>query len=241
MRANGWCRACVPRIPRRCSCSSPNTAWRGIRASRLDRKSLLVQIGRVMDQVVREELLSDKVKSLARWTANALTPSFNAPRVPAAAAITPPAGPVAAGTGSPLLALVVDDSATLRLQVRNHLRQCGIACHEAEDAEQAMSRIAQQWYDLALFDVMMPGVDGYELCRRIKHDPRTRSLPVVMITSRSSPFDRARGALVGCDSYLVKPVVAESFHRAIDAALGKAFKYDRASLTARGYAGLPRA
>ncbi|HEY8049741.1 MAG TPA: response regulator, partial [Ramlibacter sp.] len=53
-------------------------------------------------------------------------------------------------------------------------------------------------------DVLMPGVDGFEACRRIK--ARRGALPVVMLTSKSSPFDRVRGKIAGCDTYLTKPV-----------------------------------
>jgi two-component system, cell cycle response regulator len=57
----------------------------------------------------------------------------------------------------------------------------------------------------------------------------------VMLTSRSSPFDRARGALAGCDTYLTKPIDLKSFYRAVDKVLLKAFKDDRALMTERGY------
>jgi len=59
-------------------------------------------------------------------------------------------------------------------------------------------------------DVMMPVMDGYQLTRAIKRDPATRAIPVVILTSRSSPFDLARGALAGCNRYLVKPVALQS-------------------------------
>ena len=81
----------------------------------------------------------------------------------------------------------------------------------------------------------MPGADGYEVCRSIKKGAYTRSTPVLMLTSRSSPFDRARGALAGCDSYLVKPITWETFFNAIDKVLAKRFRNDRVLLTARGY------
>ena len=81
----------------------------------------------------------------------------------------------------------------------------------------------------------MPGADGYEVCRNIKKNIYTRSMPVIMLTSRSSPFDRARGALAGCDSYLVKPITWETFFTAVDKTLMKSARNDRGLLTARGY------
>jgi DNA-binding response OmpR family regulator len=56
-----------------------------------------------------------------------------------------------------------------------------------------------------------------------------------MLTSRSSPFDRARGALSGCDSYLIKPITWDTFSQAVDKALMKSFRNDRAQMIARGY------
>jgi two-component system cell cycle response regulator len=60
-------------------------------------------------------------------------------------------------------------------------------------------------------------------------------MPVVMLTSRSSPFDRARGMLAGCDSYLTKPITWDEFRTALDRALLKSVRNDRSKLTARGY------
>jgi two-component system cell cycle response regulator len=60
--------------------------------------------------------------------------------------------------------------------------------------------------DCIFMDVVMPGADGYEGCREIKRQRRERALPVVMLTSKSSPFDRIRGRMAGCDAYLAKPV-----------------------------------
>lgn len=134
-----------------------------------------------------------------------------------------------------LWALVVDDSAVTREQVRGALSQLGIGCEVAETAEMAMTLLEQCHFDIALVDVVMPGADGYALCRRIRHNPVTRRMPVLMLTSRSSPFDRARGALAGCDSYLTKPITWTAFSQAIDKALLKHFHNDRVLMAARGY------
>lgn len=207
---------------------------------RLERRSVLVQIRRLLDQVVREEFQSRKVTALevakrigsaAGIVADAQRPPRSDPSTSGNThAIAPPS------LDAPLLALVVDDSAAVRAQVCAGLDRIGLRSHQAGHAEQAMSLVERHWYDLALFDVVMPGVDGYELCRRVKHDARTRRMPVLMLTSRASPFDRARGALVGCDAYLTKPIAWDRFRQAIDAALRKAFQYNPMALQARGYA-----
>jgi twitching motility two-component system response regulator PilG len=115
------------------------------------------------------------------------------------------------------------------------LRRLGINSQSAEHAEMALSMIEQCRFDIAFLDVVMPGSDGYELCRNIRRNPHARSMPVLMLTSRASPFDRARGMLAGCDHYMTKPIAWEAFSRAVDKALMKHFRHDRAQLTARGY------
>ena len=135
----------------------------------------------------------------------------------------------------PLRALVVDDSLTVRRQLEAALQQAGIQPATAENAEGALVEIGKQAFDLIFLDVVMPGIDGYELCRQIKQSAYTRRTPILMLTSRSSPFDRARGALAGCDAYLVKPISAQTFFGAVDKQLARHFQNNRALLAARGY------
>ena len=71
-------------------------------------------------------------------------------------------------------------------------------------------------YDIIFLDVVMPGVDGYEVCRRIRKNMLTKQTPVIMLTSKSSSFDRVRGAMAGCNSYLTKPVDYEKFHKVLE-------------------------
>lgn len=202
---------------------------------RLDRKTVLARIRSTLEIVVRDELQKEKVLPISAVRA---APPFETPPTarPTSSAFSGVAsGPETASAADAVRILVVDDSPAIRSQVRAGLERIGLRCDEAADSEQAMSLIQRRWYDLALFDVVMPGVDGYELCRRLKHDGRTRRLPIILLTSRSSPFDRARGALVGCDSYLVKPIAWDKFHAAIDLTLRKAFHANPSVLSARGY------
>lgn len=116
-------------------------------------------------------------------------------------------------------ALVVDDSLTVRKQLEVLLRNLGIGVDLAESGEQALHYLGQNQYDIVFLDVVLPGVDGYHLCKTIKKDKRIRATPTVMLTSKSSPFDRVRGSLAGCDAYLTKPVDAETFHAVLAAHL----------------------
>ncbi len=105
-----------------------------------------------------------------------------------------------------LRALVVDDSPTVAKQIELELRKFGVQADLAETGERGLELLGQQQYDLIFLDVVLPGTDGYQVCKEIRKNPKTKQTPVIMLTSKSSPFDRVRGSLVGCSSYLTKPV-----------------------------------
>ncbi|MGB0128912.1 MAG: response regulator [Rhodocyclaceae bacterium] len=110
-------------------------------------------------------------------------------------------------------ALVVDDSATIRKQIELALKLHDIEPTCAETGEAAMAFLDRNQYDLIFLDVVLPGdADGYQICRSIKKNKAHRSTPVIMLTGRSSTFDRVRGSLAGCDTYLTKPVENHTFN-----------------------------
>jgi two-component system cell cycle response regulator len=76
----------------------------------------------------------------------------------------------------------------------------------ASNGEQALARIAAEMPDIVLLDVMMPGMDGFEVCRRIKANPKTAHIPIVMVTALDQPSDRVTGLDAGADDFLTKPV-----------------------------------
>ena len=102
--------------------------------------------------------------------------------------------------------LVVDDDPLTRDVVGTILDLEEFEVELAEDAESAIAVLGDATdVDVAVIDVMMPGMDGFELTRRIREDPATAGLPVILLTAKGQDADRARGAEVGCDAYMTKP------------------------------------
>ena len=102
--------------------------------------------------------------------------------------------------------LVVDDSATVRAFMRAKLAPFHFDVDYAEDGETAIDMAQAKSYTCIFLDIMMPGIDGYQVCKRIKGNAATKDTAVVMLTSKSSAFDKFRGNWAGCDAYLAKPV-----------------------------------
>jgi CheY-like chemotaxis protein len=111
--------------------------------------------------------------------------------------------------------LIVDDSPSVRRQLALALQHMGIDSEGVGAAQEALDVLANRRYDLVFVDVMMPDIDGYKLTRRIKKEKTLKGIPIIILTSRSSPFDLARGALAGCNSYLVKPVSLQSLRTTV--------------------------
>jgi twitching motility two-component system response regulator PilG len=102
--------------------------------------------------------------------------------------------------------LVVDDSATVRAFMRIKLAPFHFDVDFAENGEQAVALALSKNYTCIFLDIMMPGIDGYEVCKRIKSSSSLNQPAVVMLTSKSSLFDKFRANWAGCDAYLGKPV-----------------------------------
>lgn len=106
--------------------------------------------------------------------------------------------------------LVVDDSATVRAFMRIKLSPFQFDVDFAETGEQAIekaiAKAGDQAYNCIFLDIMMPGIDGYEVCKKIKSNSKTKASAVVMLTSKSSIIDKLRANWSGCDAFLSKPV-----------------------------------
>ncbi|MFN0318147.1 MAG: response regulator [Burkholderiales bacterium] len=102
--------------------------------------------------------------------------------------------------------LVCDDSSTVREFMRQRLQPYRLNVDYAESGEQAIGLTGTKHYACVFLDVMMPGIDGYQVCKLIKSIKRVNQTAVIMLTGKTSPFDKIRGTMAGCDAYLTKPV-----------------------------------
>lgn len=116
--------------------------------------------------------------------------------------------------------LVIDDSNTIRRSAEIFLRQAGYEVILAEDGFDALSKISDHQPQIIFVDIMMPRLDGYQTCALIKNNHAFKSTPVIMLSSKDSIFDRARGRIVGSEKYLTKPFSKEDLISAITAHVG---------------------
>ncbi len=117
------------------------------------------------------------------------------------------------------LVLIVDDSPTDVHVMQKALEQSGFTTAAAADGDEAIRKARELRPDLILMDIVMPGVNGFQATRQLASDPATRSIPVIMISSKSQESDRVWGLRQGAVDYLVKPVSAEQLVRKAQAAL----------------------
>lgn len=101
--------------------------------------------------------------------------------------------------------LVVEDEGAQREVLKYNLEAEGFSVVLAENGDEAMLLVAEEQPDLIVLDWMLPNVSGIEVCRRVKADPQTRQIPIIMLSARSEEVDRVRGLETGADDYVVKP------------------------------------
>jgi twitching motility two-component system response regulator PilG len=113
--------------------------------------------------------------------------------------------------------MVIDDSNTIRRSAEIFLSQAGAQVILAENGFDALAKIADHAPQLIFVDIMMPRLDGYQTCALIKKSEQHRATPVIMLSSKDSLFDRARGRMVGSDEYLTKPFTKDSLLKTVEA------------------------
>ena len=111
--------------------------------------------------------------------------------------------------------MVIDDSKTIRRSAETLLKRVGCEVVTATDGFEALAKITEHHPDIIFVDIMMPRLDGYQTCALIKNNQTFKSTPVIMLSSKDSIFDRARGRIVGSEEYLTKPFSKEDLIGAI--------------------------
>ena len=114
-----------------------------------------------------------------------------------------------------LKVMVIDDSKTIRRTAETLLKKQGCDVITANDGFEALAKIAEHKPDFIFVDIMMPRLDGYQTCALIKHNRIFKDTPVIMLSSKDSIFDKARGRIVGSEQYLTKPFSKEDLFGAI--------------------------
>src|ERR687894_1455302 len=115
--------------------------------------------------------------------------------------------------------LLVDDEDAIQTLLSYPLRKDGYDVVQATDGRQALARFGEAAFDLVVLDVMMPRVDGLEVCRRL----RARSaVPIIMLTAKSEEIDKVLGLELGADDYITKPFSMREFRSRVKAALRRA-------------------
>jgi two-component system phosphate regulon response regulator PhoB len=118
--------------------------------------------------------------------------------------------------------LAVDDEADLLELVEYNLREAGYSVATAKDGAGALAEVRRQRPDLILLDLMLPDISGTEICKRLRRDPDTEGIPIVMLTARGQEIDRVVGFELGADDYIVKPFSPRELVLRIGAVLRRA-------------------
>ncbi len=104
--------------------------------------------------------------------------------------------------------LIADDEPHIRLLIEQTIEELedeGVEILTATNGEEALTMILSEFPDLVLLDVMMPGIDGFQVCERLRQDARASGAHVIFLTAKGQEYDRARGQQAGADAYITKP------------------------------------
>ncbi len=119
------------------------------------------------------------------------------------------------------LVLIADDDEDILSLVAFRLERSGYQVVTATDGEEAFALALERQPNLAILDVMMPKLDGYELTKKLREEEATRSIPVVLLTARVQEADVARGFEAGADDYIKKPFSPQELRARVQAILGR--------------------
>jgi two-component system, OmpR family, alkaline phosphatase synthesis response regulator PhoP len=115
--------------------------------------------------------------------------------------------------------LVIEDEMHIQELIRYNLEKNNFAVTLADDGIEGLNQVMKGEYDLVLLDLMLPGFDGLEICKRMRGDKRTRKTPIIMLTAKSEEFDKVLGLELGADDYMTKPFSVKELVARVRAAL----------------------
>jgi DNA-binding response OmpR family regulator len=101
--------------------------------------------------------------------------------------------------------LIVDDEEVIRKFLKIHLGKLGYEVKEAADGEQAMEQLSKDDFDLLICDILMPKKDGWEVIKEVKSNPKTKNMPVILLTAKNEDSDMFKGYDLGANYYMTKP------------------------------------
>jgi DNA-binding response OmpR family regulator len=133
------------------------------------------------------------------------------------------------GAAGPLILIADDDEDILEL-IRLRLSRSGYWTLLARDGLEALTAARARRPDVAVLDVTMPGLNGYEVVEELRRDPRTSDIPIILLTGRAEAGDVARGFEAGSDDYVTKPFSPQELENRVSAALERSAARDSAGL-----------
>lgn len=111
--------------------------------------------------------------------------------------------------------MIIDDATTIRKTFEAYIKEFGFEMMGCENGIDAIEKVVDFNPDIIFCDIMMPEMDGYSTIALLRSNPATRHIPIIVLSSKSGVFDVARGKLIGCDSYIVKPTTKIALQKCI--------------------------
>jgi CheY-like chemotaxis protein len=123
--------------------------------------------------------------------------------------------------GNPQSVLIVDDEPNILLSLQFLMKKTGYDVRTAKDGEEALAEISRAAPDLVLLDVMMPKIDGFSVCERIRSNPEWKNIRIIMLTARGRDIERDKGLALGADDYITKPFSTQDTIARVEAVLAR--------------------
>jgi DNA-binding response OmpR family regulator len=134
--------------------------------------------------------------------------------------------------------LVVEDDGDIAQLVHRYLTRAGHIADVVRAGDEALARVRERAPDLIILDLMLPGLDGLEVCRALRASPGTRALPIIMLTARSEESDRIVGLQLGADDYVTKPFSPNELVARVGALLRRAQRWAESGESTLGFGSL---